>query len=193
MNRRNRLRNGVGFIVAAMMVFQAQNGWAAFGRYDRHDRYGQSLRRLPWGARSVVVANETYLYYSGVYYRRFPRGYVVVPAPMGAVVDAPPPGYVLIKVRGAPYYYCDGIYYQQVPQGYAVVEQPGILGPAGTSGPAVSSGVSITAYDIYIPNRDGSYTLVTLKKAEKGFIGPQGEFYPEHPTVEQLKALYGKK
>jgi hypothetical protein len=52
---------------------------------------------------------------------------------------------------------------------------------------------AIDAYDIYIPNENGSYTLVTLKKVEKGFLGPQGEFYPEHPTVEQLKTLYGKK
>ena len=25
-----------------------------------------------------------------------------------------------------------------------------------------------------------------------GFVGPQGEYYPGHPTVEQLKILYGK-
>jgi len=44
---------------------------------------------------------------------------------------------------------------------------------------------------IYIPNASGGYTSVILKKAGNGYIGPQGELYPEHPTVEQLQALYG--
>ncbi len=38
----------------------------------------------------------------------------------------------------------------------------------------------------------GGYTAITLKKWGNGFIGPQGEYYSEHPTVEQLKTLYGK-
>jgi hypothetical protein len=33
---------------------------------------------------------------------------------------------------------------------------------------------------------------VKLKKTDAGFIGPQGEFYPKHPTIEKLKILYGK-
>jgi len=45
---------------------------------------------------------------------------------------------------------------------------------------------------IYIPNTDGSYTQVKLSKSGNGYIGPQREYYPEHPTVNQLKALYGK-
>ena len=28
--------------------------------------------------------------------------------------------------------------------------------------------------------------------AGNGFIGPQGEFYPDFPRVEQLKVMYGK-
>jgi len=45
---------------------------------------------------------------------------------------------------------------------------------------------------IHIPNSNGSYTAVTLQKSGDGYIGPQGEYYPEHPTVAQLKVLYGK-
>ena len=47
--------------------------------------------------------------------------------------------------------------------------------------------------EINIPNGDGSYTSVTLQKTDKGFLGPQGEFYADHPTVDQLKARYCKK
>jgi len=47
--------------------------------------------------------------------------------------------------------------------------------------------------EINIPNGDGSYTSVTLTKTDKGFLGPQGEFYADHPTEDQLKARYCKK
>jgi hypothetical protein len=49
------------------------------------------------------------------------------------------------------------------------------------------------AYDIDIPNGNGSYTSVTLRKTEKGFLGSQGEFYEDHPTIEQLRERYAKK
>ncbi len=47
--------------------------------------------------------------------------------------------------------------------------------------------------EIHIPNGDGSYASITLTKTDKGFLGPQGEFYVDHPTEEQLKARYCKK
>jgi len=47
--------------------------------------------------------------------------------------------------------------------------------------------------EINIPNGDGSYTSVTLTKTDKGFLGPQGEFYVDHPTQDQLKLRYCKK
>jgi len=45
---------------------------------------------------------------------------------------------------------------------------------------------------VNIPNSNGSYTRVVLRKSGNGYIGPQGEFYPTHPTVRQLRILYGK-
>ena len=45
---------------------------------------------------------------------------------------------------------------------------------------------------INIPNNNGSYTAITLIKRGNGYVGPQGEFYPGKPTVEQLRALYGR-
>ena len=45
---------------------------------------------------------------------------------------------------------------------------------------------------INIPNSRGGYTSVTLRKAGTGYVGPQGEYYYEHPTVDQLRTLYGK-
>ncbi|MFH1665666.1 MAG: hypothetical protein ABIA77_05930 [Candidatus Omnitrophota bacterium] len=44
---------------------------------------------------------------------------------------------------------------------------------------------------VNIPNANGSYITVVLRRAGNGYIGPQGEYYPGHPTIEQLAALYG--
>jgi hypothetical protein len=48
------------------------------------------------------------------------------------------------------------------------------------------------SFTINVPNAKGEFTPVKLVKHDKGFIGPQGEFYPDHPTVDELKVLYGK-
>lgn len=37
----------------------------------------------------------------------------------------------------------------------------------------------------------GGYTAVTLTKHKTGYLGRQGEYYEDHPAVEQLRALYG--
>lgn len=47
-------------------------------------------------------------------------------------------------------------------------------------------------FTVNIPNDRGGYTAVVIKRSGNGFIGPQGEFYPEFPKVSQLKVMYGK-
>ena len=47
-------------------------------------------------------------------------------------------------------------------------------------------------FTVNIPNDHGGYTAVVIKRSGNGFIGPQGEFYPEFPKVSQLKIMYGK-
>ena len=62
-----------------------------------------------------------------------------------------------------------------------------------TAAPAVQPQVQIPeTLIVNIPNSKGGYTSVTMKKLGNGFIGPQGEYYPGHPTVAQLKVLYGE-
>jgi len=46
---------------------------------------------------------------------------------------------------------------------------------------------------INIPNNNGGYTAITLKQSGNGYIGPQGEFYPQFPSVAQLRIIYGNK
>lgn len=45
-------------------------------------------------------------------------------------------------------------------------------------------------YDV--PNTNGSFMKVKILKTKDGYVGPEGEFYPQKPTVEQLKAMYAK-
>ena len=45
---------------------------------------------------------------------------------------------------------------------------------------------------VEVTNSDGSITPVVLKKKERVYVGPKGEYYDKKPTEEQLKELYGK-
>jgi len=158
----------------------------------------------------LSIAGAEFLYSAGMFYRSTPAGYVVVPAPMGAVVPALPPGYTVVYMGGMPYYYYGNAYYTVAPNGYVVTAPPAIAtpmvaapgaAPVQTPVPAPISQQTVapaanepsSAVETYIPNGNGSFTVVTLQKTDKGFLGPQGEFYADHPTEAQLKARYCKK
>src|SRR5665213_1132190 len=93
---------------------------------------------------------------------------------------------------GAPYYPDDvlvsaPIYEPVVEQPVTVIEPPTVIVNQAepeaapvitTAGTASDTPDSMT---INIPNNKGGYTAVTLKKSGNGYIGPQGEFYPEFP------------
>ena len=160
------------------------------------------------GIVAISVAGASLLYSAGMFYRSTPAGYVVVPAPMGAVVPALPPGYTVVYMGGMPYYYYGNAYYAAAPNGYVVTTPPAIAAPVAAA-PSVApvqapapaaqqpaapvSNEPSSAVETYIPNGNGSFTVVTLQKTDKGFLGPQGEFYADHPTEDQLKARYCKK
>lgn len=48
------------------------------------------------------------------------------------------------------------------------------------------------AATVNVPNDSGGYTSVVLKRAGNGYIGPQGEYYPQLPPLAQLRAMYGR-
>lgn len=43
-----------------------------------------------------------------------------------------------------------------------------------------------------VPNNNGSYTAVLLRRSGNGYVGPQGEYYDQVPSTEQLQAMYGR-
>jgi hypothetical protein len=79
----------------------------------------------------------------------------------------------------------------------AIVEVPTLLEPDQAQGtisgthPVQSKSTSHDTTTINVPNSKGGFTQVTLVKNKNGYVGPQGEFYDIHPTVDELKLLYG--
>jgi hypothetical protein len=62
--------------------------------------------------------------------------------------------------------------------------------PAPAEVPSTTySGDTVT---VNVPNSNGGYTAVVLKRSGNGFVGPQGEYYDQVPTTAQLQAMYGK-
>ncbi len=106
-------------------------------------------------------------------------------------------GFLTVYLHGNRYYYSEGVYYR--PQGtrYVVVAPPAqayvyVPTPTVVSTTGVVNAPIPDPLTVNIPNNQGGYTSVTLKKSGSGYVGPQGEFYPQFPTVEQLKVLYVK-
>jgi hypothetical protein len=177
-------------VLAAIDVF----AWGGHGyRGGRHNYYNHGFHSG---------------YYHG-YYGNFGWGYrnpswynysAVAPS-TGAFVAYLPGGYSTVMVGGTPYYYCAGYYFRPYSGGYVIVpapvisktvaaapEEPKTASPAAAQ-PEQASGDTTT---INIPNSKGEFTPVRLVKHKEGYLGAQGEFYAGHPTVDQLKTLYGK-
>ena len=129
---------------------------------------------------------------------------------LGSVVSSLPPYCTTVYDGGMPYYYCNGMYYRPYPNGYVVVQapvetpvmvqQPATLYQPAVSAPtqnvnieqAVSPATQGEPFTVNVPNFKGGWTSVTLTRSGTGFIGPQGEYYPEFPKIKQLKEMYGK-
>jgi hypothetical protein len=63
-----------------------------------------------------------------------------------------------------------------------VVSQPAMPG-------VVYAGDTAT---VNVPTQSGGYTSVVLKRSGNGWVGPQGEYYDQIPSEDQLQAMYGR-
>lgn len=189
------------------------NRWYNRSHWRHYDRpnYGLRLSIIPRGYFTVWNSGVPYYYYDGVYYSGYSGNYVVVPPPSGAVVGMLPSDYETRLINGVTYYISDGNYYTYTGYGYQVVPAPEEAGtpvsgtltapaqpaaaPQAQETQAAAAPVSTETLDsvvVNVPNDNGGYTAVTIKKSGDGFIGPQGEYYAEFPKVAQLKAMYVK-
>ena len=181
-------------------------GWFGLGLFAAAVTVGAVVASLPPEREVVVVNGYPYPYYryDNVYYQSCPTGYVVVepPAPQTVVVQPPPPPVAETIVMPAPATPQPVVVPAPAPPQPVVVPEPGAPQPVAVSEPAEAQPAAVPAasatpatdtYTVNIPNSDGTtYTAVVLHNKGNGYVGPQGEFYPEFPRVAQLKAMYGK-
>jgi hypothetical protein len=122
-----------------------------------------------WGP-TVVVESVPYYYYNGEFYTPEGDELVAVRPPVAATTAAP------AKNAGS--------------EVASVPANEPVKAPAQSESNADQP--KVDAFTVNVPNANGGYTPVRLTKTDKGYIGPQGEYYPSHPTVAELKVLYGK-
>lgn len=182
-----------------------------FYRWHEHPRDGYRMHFLPGGYETILADGGVYYYYDGLYYIREGFDYVLVSPPIGAYVTAIPPEFQPVSINGRVYYTDDGVYYVLTHHGYKVVPQPVVYVQPQTVVVAQPGQVVVTAapsppptalplppvdpqdsFTVNVPNNSGEYTSVVIKKSGSGYVGPQGEFYAQFPTVTQLKAMYTK-
>ena len=181
-----RFTTAIVFILVLALALPCADAFAW-----RHDGGGHG-----WGG------GGRHYYSGGSWYRHGWLGFDIAVSALaiGALIDSLPPRYSTVVVGGVPYYYYDNYYYQPYPYGgYVVVPPPVLAQPLVVAPQAVTTAAIAQPQPqiqeestINIPNARGGYTAVTLKKAGAGYVGPQGEYYSDNPTVEQLKVLYGK-
>lgn len=208
-DKRNMITLWGTLLTLLLFVQPAQaHSWWGWSQHSFHHirypypRYGSVEVVLPGGFVSVVLGGSRYYYCDGIFYRRANRGYVVIAPPVGAVVEILPVECHMVIVNGVTYYTINGIYYQHTRRGYQVVLQPNMAAVVQqpvtvvehTKGTLVSpiQNNNEEAFTVNVPNVRGGYTAVILKRLGSGFVGPQGEYYPEFPRVEQLKVMYAK-
>jgi len=145
------------------------------GHYRYHGPYlaaGSFVRHLPYGYTVVVIGNVPYYCFEGTYFRPYSSGFLVVDAPV--VVNAAP-----MPAPAQP----------QITNGNT---NTGDNSPSSSNAPQTVTGQSASdTLSVNVPNSKGGFTPVKLIKQGNGYVGPQGEFYPGHPTVDELKTLYG--
>lgn len=170
-----------GRVVVAALVMLSLLSPAAFARDN--DRGGRGGDR---GYSRQENRGSRHYYRDGRWYRHgwFGFGVIVSALAIGAYIDSLPPRHETVVIEGTPYYHDNTYYYQQVPRGgYVVVAPPVIVQQPQVQIPETTT--------INIPNSRGGYTVVMLRRSGNGYIGPQGEYYQNYPSVEQLRAMYG--
>lgn len=153
-------------------------------------------RALPPRHDVIMLRGHNYHYYGGMFWMPGPFGFFMVNPPIGMIVTVLPAPHRIVMVSGITYYYANSVYYTEAPSGYVVVPAPAgnTIMPSPPPPTATTTTTTLPGESIIVnvPNANGSFTPVKLVKYKDGYIGPQGEYYPGNPTVDQLRVLYGK-
>ena len=121
------------------------------------------VQHLPPHHETIVVHKRNYFYHNGYFYRREPRGYTIIGAPVGARIRVLPVGYTIVKFGGLSYYYLNGTYYNYIPSERVYVV---VANPANISNPSNSNFDQVRLYDGSIVEgifQSGTDSTITLK------------------------------
>lgn len=88
-------------------------------------RPGHRIKTLPWGHAKTHIKNNKYFFYEGFFYSPSNLGYIIVNAPIGAIVATLPRFHQIFYWANQPYFYANNTYYRRHPNGYVVVPNPG--------------------------------------------------------------------
>jgi hypothetical protein len=175
------------------------HGWFGFGAPIAIPPIGAIISGLPDGYISIVIGDVPYYYYGGVYFRPCNYGFVVVDKPIvvstSVSTKTNPDSETQTKTNNetdavkTSDTQTKSIDETSAPKDVSMNETNNTesLSESAAAQSNISSEDTVT---INIPSSNG-YIPVKLVKKSKGYVGPQGEFYPRHPTIAQLKALYG--
>jgi hypothetical protein len=167
-------------------------------RDDHHDQYRRSHSDhhsgVIFSGKHFSIALGTHRHTRICGHRYWDRHVVYEPVPV--IIRKIPYGCRRVWVDGRVYYKHYDTYYMEVAGGYRIVETPERSSYESRRFDRDMEGPRETyrgdAFTVNIPNSNGGYTAVTLKRSGSGFTGPQGEYYSEFPKVEQLRAMYEK-
>ncbi|MGR9054066.1 MAG: DUF6515 family protein [Gammaproteobacteria bacterium] len=93
--------------------------------YRQYYKPGYHIDPLPYGYNRLLVDAIEYFFFDGYFYRPSRGGYVIVDAPIGAVVAVLPRLHRVIYRHGRPYYIVGNTFYRKHSKGYIVVPDPG--------------------------------------------------------------------
>jgi hypothetical protein len=104
---------------------QAQRRQASAYGYNASYQ-SQVIRRIPRSADEHRFRSQRYFSDKGIFYQEVPRGYIIVPAPVGLRMDRLPRGAQKIGRGRDAIYFSQGNYYVQVPRSkvYEVIPNP---------------------------------------------------------------------
>ena len=134
----------------------------SFSFWPERYHYREVVYRTPALYQPIYINGTMYYLNNGNYYYYNGYNYQLIPAPVTQVIQSPT----------------------------IIVTQPAVVAPP--IAPVNVTPLGDESFDLSIPNNQGGYTSVTIRRTDKGFLGPQGELYREFPKVVQLKAMYGK-
>jgi hypothetical protein len=141
----------------------------------------------PPGSIEIKLGPMSFRYDSGVFYKHTKHGYVVTPAPRGAVVPELPKGYYQVVVDGYVYYRYNEVYYRRVPDGYMVVEAPVIVettAPATVNTSTVVSAPVLPELSVWLEDQE-----LLLRDGEFFKNTPEGLVWVELPVGALTKEL----